>query len=218
MSKDNLHEAEVVDNLPLVNIDYIYNPRFHLIDLISTRRRPFASAARNPPRPPNSFFLMKNCLLLELKLRGCRLTMPCLCKMARGIWKDIPQDVKDRYDALAVQAQILHQRVYPDYRFAPKKRTKFKQFVPPNSQGMGAFSSVSSVITSSPLESLESSSSSSSPSPTPQHSGVYLPVLPDSDFYIYNEYNVNVIDNNIISNNYNDQLNVNYSDYFYYPY
>ncbi|RGB35467.1 hypothetical protein C1646_814709 [Rhizophagus diaphanus] len=203
------------DFLPLVNINYIYNPRFHLIDLISTRRRPFTSSTRtNIPRPPNSFFLMKNCLLLELKHGGHRITMPNLCKMAREIWKEIPQDAKNMYDSLASQAQILHQRFYPNYRFEPKKKTRFKQFVPPSNHGMSAFSSVPSAPTiSSPSLSSTSSSSSSSPTPTQLSEEVYLPNMN----VIYNEYDNN--NNNdeenyriIINDNYHYYNNINYND------
>ncbi|CAB5381980.1 unnamed protein product [Rhizophagus irregularis] len=218
-------------NNPFVDINYIYNPRFHLVDLISTRRRPFASGTRtNIPRPPNSFFLMKNCLLLELKHSGHRITMPNLCKMAREIWKEIPQDAKNMYDALAIQAQILHQRVYPNYRFEPKKKTRFKQFVPPSNNGMSAFSSVPAPITtSSPSLSSTSSFSSSSPTPTtPQLSEeVYLPgmdvnvVLPSNDSFNYHNsgiiINDNLYYNNINYNNINyNHGNINYHDY--YPY
>nr|ANQ32956.1 MATA-HMG [Rhizophagus irregularis] len=217
--------------LPLVDIKHIYNPRFHLVDLISTRRRPFASSTRtNIPRPPNSFFLMKNCLLLELKHSGHRITMPNLCKMAREIWKEIPQDAKNMYDALAIQAQILHQRVYPNYRFEPKKKTRFKQFVPPSNNGMSAFSSVPSapITTSSPSLSSTSSSSSSPTPTTPQLSEeVYLPVLPSNanDFSgSYNLHNDNygiIINDNLYYNNinYNDinyNGNINYHDYYLY--
>nr|ANQ32953.1 MATA-HMG [Rhizophagus irregularis] len=224
MSNDNF--------LPLVDIKHIYNPRFHLVDLISTRRRPFTSSTRtNIPRPPNSFFLMKNCLLLELKHSGHRITMPNLCKMAREIWKEIPQDAKNMYDALAIQAQILHQRVYPNYRFEPKKKTRFKQFVPPSNNGMSAFSSVPSapITTSSPSLSSTSSSSSSSPTPTtPQLSEeVYLPgmdvnvVLPSNDFFNYHNggiiINDNLYYNNINYNNINyNHGNINYHDYYLY--
>ncbi|CAB4387033.1 unnamed protein product [Rhizophagus irregularis] len=205
--------------LPLVDIKHIYNPRFHLVDLISTRRRPFASSTRtNIPRPPNSFFLMKNCLLLELKHSGHRITMPNLCKMAREIWKEIPQDAKNMYDALAIQAQILHQRVYPNYRFEPKKKTRFKQFVPPSNNGMSAFSSVPSapITTSSPSLSSTSSSSSSPTPTTPQLSEeVYLPVLPSNANDFSGSYNLHNDNYGIIINDNLYYNNINYNDINY---
>src|SRR6266540_1772470 len=125
-SSRNNQIVEIPANLNLWNI---YYPRFHLMDLISTRRNPF-SARKNPPRPPNSFFLMKNCYMLELRLLGYRFSMPDVCRQAKLIWHDIPQEVKDRYDQLAFQAQILHQEIFPGYKFSPKKRTTFKPYVP----------------------------------------------------------------------------------------
>ncbi|GBC08453.1 hypothetical protein RclHR1_08120004 [Rhizophagus clarus] len=209
MSKNSQHEQQVV---PPNIIALVYNPRFALIDLISTRKRPFTGSTRNPPRPPNSFFLMKNCLLLELRLGGYRLTMPSLCKMARGLWHDIPQEVKNTYDSLAVQAQILHQRAYPNYKFAPQKRNRFKPFVPPNNEGMSAFSSVGAPVTS--LEpSISPTSCSSCPSPIQPSEEVYLPNLPINTpevHYIYNEIGIDVINNNNLNN-------ISYYDYVYYP-
>src|SRR6266487_1019716 len=98
MPKDNNTQVSSTDVTIPSNVDiyYVHNPRFHLTDLISTRRTPFSSSsARHPPRPPNAFFLMKNCYLLELRLRGYRLAMPLVCRQAKLIWKEIPQEVKD---------------------------------------------------------------------------------------------------------------------------
>jgi len=73
---------------------------------------------------------MKNCLMLELRMLGYRFAMPDVCRQAKLIWHDIPQDVKDLYDNLALQAQHLHSEMFPNYKFSPKKRTTFKPYVP----------------------------------------------------------------------------------------
>jgi len=187
---------------PSVNIYNVHNPRFHLIDLISTRRRPFAST-HNPPRPPNSFFLMKNCYLLELRLQGIRLAMPDLCKQAKKIWREIPQETKDRYDSLALQAQVLHHHIYPNYRFTPKKRTKFKPYIPmENHSGMGAFPATNGYLDGNTSPS--SSSSSSSPTPmekSPQLSDLYIVQEPDKEFQFAMQNNFFQEENERVSNN-----------------
>src|SRR2546423_963955 len=53
-------KCNIPDDLELENV---YNPKYTVIQLISTRTRPRKQLI--PPRPPNSFFLFKNCYMLE---------------------------------------------------------------------------------------------------------------------------------------------------------
>ncbi|RIA85616.1 hypothetical protein C1645_808180 [Glomus cerebriforme] len=198
------------DFAPLIDLFYVYNPRFHLLDLISTRRSPFSSN-HGPPRPPNSFFLMKNCYMLELRMAGFRIAMPDLCRKAKLIWRDIPQAVKDRYDHLALEAQILHQTMYPNYTFKPKKRAKFKHYSPSSPQelnnSMNAFPANGFLNNTggNTSPSLESSGSETSAAPTPmiRSPNIYLPDINQADFLINNinsslsslektDYNINL--------------------------
>ncbi|CAI2178323.1 6789_t:CDS:1 [Funneliformis geosporum] len=115
-----------------LDLNDVYYPKYSVLQLISTRRKPRTQST--PPRPPNSFFLMKNCYMLELRKLGYRFCMPDVCRQSKQIWSNIPIDVKERYDNLALQAQILHQEMYPGYKFQPKKRQIFKSHVFPTEE------------------------------------------------------------------------------------
>lgn len=110
-----------------LDLDCVYNPKYTVTELISTRRKPRKQVV--PPRPPNSYFLFKNCYMLELRKLGYRYAMPDICRQSKQLWTNISAEVKERYDILALQAVILHQELYPGYRFQPKKRQIFKSHV-----------------------------------------------------------------------------------------
>ncbi|RHZ48443.1 hypothetical protein Glove_551g45 [Diversispora epigaea] len=97
---------------------------------MSTRRK--LRASKNPPRPPNSYFLMKNCYMLELRAIDLRYTMPELCIQSKQLWKEAPKEAKDRYDELQSKAQSIHNELYSQYKFRPRKRKTFKMHVFPH--------------------------------------------------------------------------------------
>src|ERR1051325_5082818 len=115
-------KCQIPDDLEL---DNVYNPRYTVLQLISTRNQPRKQAM--PPRPPNSFFLFKNCYLLELRRLNYRYSMPDVCRQSKQIWSNAPSDVKERYEMLSLQAQILHHEMYPEYKFSPTKKNKKEQ-------------------------------------------------------------------------------------------
>ncbi|CAG8756477.1 39773_t:CDS:2 [Gigaspora margarita] len=107
----------------------IWNPQFSLRQLIGQRKKP----NKPPPRPPNSFFLFKNSLLLNAHERGQRLTMTHLSKLASKIWEHCPQELRAIYDRLGQEAQNLHSKDFPGYSYKPGKRQLFKPYDPGNS-------------------------------------------------------------------------------------
>ncbi|CAG8556844.1 5433_t:CDS:1 [Diversispora eburnea] len=112
-----------------LDINNVYNPKYDVIQLISTKSK--LRASKNPPRPPNSYFLMKNCYMLELREIGLRYTMPELCIQSKQLWNEAPKEVKKRYDKIQLKAQSIHNELYPGYKFRPKKRQTFKMHVFP---------------------------------------------------------------------------------------
>src|SRR5581483_4363991 len=112
-------KPSIPDDLDLNNV---YNPRYTVVQLISIHKKPRKQAI--PPRPPNSFFLFKNCYILELRGLGYRYRMPDVCHQTKQIWSNIPSEVKERYENLALQAQILHQEMYPEYKYSPARKGK----------------------------------------------------------------------------------------------
>ncbi|CAG8466658.1 13405_t:CDS:2 [Racocetra persica] len=112
-----------------LNLQNIYNPQYHITELISTKKRKFDGT--HIKRPPNGFFLMKNCYMLELRKLGYRFTMPEICRHSKKIWAELPEYAKKNYESLSLQSQCCHQELYPNYKFSPKKRNNsFKQYSP----------------------------------------------------------------------------------------
>jgi len=124
--KTNVHSKNLKCKIPddLV-LDNLYNPKYTVVQLMSTRNQPRKLAI--PPRPPNSFFLFKNCYTLELRKLGYRYRMPDVCRQSKQIWSNAPSDVKERYEIISLQAQILHHEMYPEYKFSPTKKNKKEQ-------------------------------------------------------------------------------------------
>ncbi|RHZ75076.1 hypothetical protein Glove_217g91 [Diversispora epigaea] len=125
------HQKKFREEIPKqLDINNVYNPKYDVIQLMSTRRK--LCVSKNPPRPPNSYFLMKNCYMLELRAIGLRYTMPELCIQSKQLWEEAPKEVKDRYDDIQSKAQSIHNEMYPEYKFRPKKRQTFKRHVFPH--------------------------------------------------------------------------------------
>ncbi|CAG8799670.1 31241_t:CDS:2, partial [Racocetra persica] len=134
------------------NILALYNPRYkyNALMLMSTKKRPVKNVIKNksPPRPPNLFFLFKNAFMLEFKEQFPqqfeKLSMPNLCKCTQELWKTIPSEVKAAYAKLAVEAQSIHNELYPDYEYKPRKRNGVRaQKDSPMSGNLVTFSSTS---------------------------------------------------------------------------
>ncbi|CAG8651160.1 21878_t:CDS:2 [Gigaspora margarita] len=113
------------------NLFFVYNPdiKYNTFTLMSTKSTNQKKVKKNssPPRPPNVFFLFKNCFMLEFKFQQPalfeKLSMPNLCKYAQEIWKNIPKEVKSKYSKFAAEAQSIHNELYPSYKYQPRKKT-----------------------------------------------------------------------------------------------
>ncbi|CAG8573764.1 5890_t:CDS:1 [Diversispora eburnea] len=125
------HKKKFSEEIPKhLDINNVYHPKYDVTQLMSTRRK--LCASKNPPRPPNGYFLMKNCYMLELRKIGIKLTMPELCIQSKHLWREAPKEVKDLYDKIQLKAQSIHNELYPGYKFRPRKRQTFKMHVFPH--------------------------------------------------------------------------------------
>ncbi|RIB09589.1 hypothetical protein C2G38_2146479 [Gigaspora rosea] len=112
-----------------LDLNNIYFPKYHITELMSTKGRSLDDA--HIRRPPNGFFLMKNCYMLELRKLGYRYTMPEICRHSKKIWSELPQHAKKTYERLSLESQCVHNERYPNYKFEPKKRNnRFKSYTP----------------------------------------------------------------------------------------
>ncbi|CAG8536456.1 685_t:CDS:1 [Ambispora gerdemannii] len=123
----------------------VYKPRFCLQALISTSKK--RHSIDKPPRSPNSFFLFKNCLLLELWELDLRPAMPTVCKLAKNLWKNAPQEAKELYDSLSTEALRIHHSMYPNYKFQPKRpeASKNNKYITNTAAGMTTTFSINPV-------------------------------------------------------------------------
>ncbi|RHZ75042.1 hypothetical protein Glove_217g74 [Diversispora epigaea] len=199
------------EEIPIqLDIDNVYNPKYDVIQLMSTRRK--LCVSKIPPRPPNSFFLMKNCYMLELRAIGLSYTMPEVCIQSKQLWKEAPKEVKDRYEKMQSKAQSIHNEMYPQYKFSPRKRQTFKMHVFPHecASNITTFSStnyfkgpVSQLDTYSSIESEVKSptlSSSSDSLKTNLSSEISTPTFPDPLKYsppLSNQFDQIYIDNDL---------------------
>ncbi|CAG8705979.1 16098_t:CDS:2, partial [Dentiscutata heterogama] len=109
---------------------HVYNPKYKydIFALMSTKRRNGIKKNSSPPRPPNVFFLFKNCFMLEIKFQFPqlfeKLSMPTLCKYVKEIWQTMPEKEKSIYREFAEEAQSIHNEIYPNYKYKPRKYTK----------------------------------------------------------------------------------------------
>ncbi|RHZ54318.1 hypothetical protein Glove_428g46 [Diversispora epigaea] len=200
-----LYRKKLREKIPKeLNINNVYNPKYDVLKLMSTRRKLVPS--KNPPRPPNSYFLMKNCYMLALREIGFRFTMPEICIQSKNLWSEAPKEVKDRYEEIQSKAQSIHNELYPEYKFRPRKRQTFKMhvfhessasittFSSTNYLGKSTESEVKSPALSSSSNSLKTNySPTESETSTPNLSDHFKcsPQLPNQLFYI---------DNNLLNN------------------
>ncbi|CAG8493963.1 551_t:CDS:1 [Paraglomus brasilianum] len=112
----------------------VFFPKYKIELLINTKNAERRTSDR-PPRPPNSFFLMKNALLLILREMNLKVKMPELCRKARDLWEEAPKESKQLYDDLSSKAERLHHIRYPGYTYRPVRRQIFQQYSPIMSSG-----------------------------------------------------------------------------------
>ncbi|CAG8593072.1 21527_t:CDS:2 [Gigaspora margarita] len=114
-----------------LDLNNIYSPKYHITELISTKSRSRTLDDTHIRRPPNGFFLMKNCYMLELRKLGFRYTMPEICRHSKKIWSELPQHAKKTYERLSLESQVVHQEKFPNFKFNPK-RNRLKSCTPKN--------------------------------------------------------------------------------------
>lgn len=92
------------------------------------------NAEPHTPRPPNAWILYRSQKFREIQQdrdsqsRSGNAEKPKsqaeISKMISAMWASETREVKDRYEAMADEKKLAHQRMYPTYRYRPKKKTK----------------------------------------------------------------------------------------------
>ncbi|EGD75508.1 hypothetical protein PTSG_12457 [Salpingoeca rosetta] len=91
----------------------------------SSRRKKKACAKDKDKikRPLNEFFLYKRDKTQELKRTKAQLKMNTLNAEIGHLWQNESQEVRDHYKRLAEKQKEEHKRLYPDYKFQPRRQT-----------------------------------------------------------------------------------------------
>ncbi|GAA5987363.1 hypothetical protein JCM11641_006944 [Rhodosporidiobolus odoratus] len=166
-----------------------------------------------PPRPMNAWLLFRTAQLRQIQEDnpGMRKSQGELSKIISEMWKNCDPEVRAGYEALAKQRKVEHQRIYPDYRYAPNSRPASSSSAPasgkaakprlsssstrkpslrlsPSSAHTAGYPSLSAPPSAEGRYSTSSSSSSTthSQSHSPSHSPAYsaLPTPPQPLSYI----------------------------------
>lgn len=82
------------------------------------------SKREGPPRPMNSFMLFRTDYVQRKKAAtGAKDTAAKWSKKAADDWKKLPDHEKRKWSSIADDAAEMHKLLYPDYKYAPKKRS-----------------------------------------------------------------------------------------------
>ncbi|KAM5351933.1 hypothetical protein ACJ41O_004656 [Fusarium nematophilum] len=76
------------------------------------------------PRPRNAFILYRQHHQAEVVAHNPNLSNPEISKIIGEQWKEESEEVKSNWKALADKEKQNHQRLYPDYRYQPRRGTK----------------------------------------------------------------------------------------------
>jgi hypothetical protein len=74
------------------------------------------------PRPQNKYIIYRRDLCAKLALSNSTLTFVNFSKFSSNNWKKESSEVKNIFDRLAEYAKVLHNRIYPNYKYSPKKQ------------------------------------------------------------------------------------------------
>ncbi|KAF2477309.1 HMG-box [Lindgomyces ingoldianus] len=78
-------------------------------------------AAGHPPRPMNCFMLFRDYKYKQLKADNPDLTVQRISTITSECWKNLPATEKDYWKEQAKMAKELHLRMYPQYKYNPRK-------------------------------------------------------------------------------------------------
>jgi hypothetical protein len=78
-----------------------------------------------PKRPRNAFIIFRSEMSKDVKgLKSIEKDNRHISHMVSHLWNDLSEDQRAVYHRMAKEEKVAHQRLYPNYRFAPKPREK----------------------------------------------------------------------------------------------
>ncbi|KAF2220330.1 MAT1-2-1, partial [Elsinoe ampelina] len=76
---------------------------------------------RSIPRPKNCFILYRQHHHSNMVYRFPNMHNNQISQVIGAMWKSEPQAVRDEWKRKAELAKIEHERMYPDYQYAPRR-------------------------------------------------------------------------------------------------
>ena len=86
--------------------------------------------AMHIPRPPNSFILFRKDSHHQYRARYPDISNGALSKLIAKAWRVLPTQEKSAYQKKAMEVRRLHQKLYPQWRYAPKRRASDGDILP----------------------------------------------------------------------------------------
>ncbi|CAG8514316.1 2058_t:CDS:2, partial [Racocetra fulgida] len=87
------------------------------------RKNPYSSS---PPRPQNAFVLFRRDFSAKLKLKEMKMNNGDVSRLASEEWSKQPKEVLRFFEFLENLAKDRHKKIYPDYSYSPKRKSKSK--------------------------------------------------------------------------------------------
>ncbi|RIB24421.1 hypothetical protein C2G38_2031886 [Gigaspora rosea] len=107
-----------------MDIEELTSPSITSRKAIRFRKHPHLST---PPRPQNAWVLFRRNYTELLKLKGDKMNNGDISRLAADEWRRQPPKVLKFFELLETRAKEKNKKLYPGYKFSPKRRTNFKQ-------------------------------------------------------------------------------------------
>ncbi|CAG8477063.1 37121_t:CDS:1, partial [Racocetra persica] len=106
-----------------IGIDELISPPKNSRKATNFRKNPYSSS---PPRPQNAFVLFRRDFSAKLKLKEMKTSNGDVSRLASEEWSKQPKEVLRFFEFLENLAKDRHKKIYPDYSYSPKRKSKSK--------------------------------------------------------------------------------------------
>lgn len=99
-------------------------PRFAFNITTSRTRNSRKKLRAQIPRPPNAFIIYRRDMHSKIKMTNPEMKMCQISKEIGTLWKNETDAIKNKYKHLAIIAQNTHSKLYPYYKYHPKRKNQ----------------------------------------------------------------------------------------------
>jgi hypothetical protein len=98
-----------------------------LIQKYDTIKKDNDKKRKRIPRPMNSFILYRRDKNTEFINKGIKMDNSELSKTLGKMWREEPEEIREYYQKLSREASKQHKRMYPNYRYKPRKHREIRR-------------------------------------------------------------------------------------------